>query len=299
MGTRLFPYLVGNSIRIAVFHLFMLCLISACAVGLLQSFVIKDQISQSFGALSEGFGGFTISEQGIIPLKNNTQPKSVAVNDGLRIDYFPDRTSIKVDKLKRTLKSRGVVYSPDFIFMWEKKDKLFQVLPLLSSLKVMEDYNEKTLGYDELASFVKLVAEDSAVVYIFGNNEQSYADFALQLNEALGKELSFNFSEYEISILVLVVIVAFVASFIGIFVISIFYCLLFTALFLTFNKRTFGDLSFKTMFVLCIYTAFPAVIIAALVTAYGLIDYSTVFVVVFLIYFFNVLKSIFKPLGED
>lgn len=257
----------------AMLHLLILAVLLSCMVFFGQYLVIsKLNPSRINAAVTAEFGGFNHTPSGIKPTRNPDQPRDMALTNNFLVSYFPG-PDLKPEMLKLNDYDRGIVWTPGLVLMWQKKGPSdFTIMPLLGS----SDSSKKVILSD-----------------IFASSPQEIVAF---IHKYYYTPVSCPFSLQTL-------LQGWVWSFLGLISMVellrvIWSVLLFNSMFTGCYSIAGGaaatGLTFRKIFIIGLYSGFPALIVASCFSAFDLplLDFSTIYLFGFLGYFLMNLSRI-------
>jgi len=226
--------------------------------------------------LDKYFGGIKISPDGLLPLKNPQEDKSVKLGK-LKIDYITGEGS--TPQLNDAGALKGIIWLPNSLFFWIKTPSGYQYFPILSASTKIKTTNTSVSRLD---SILKIAKENNVP------EDKSYK----KISQA------FKFSETRTVVLFTIIIIYFVLFLFNIILFVPIYALMILLIFTFFGSDILKKIKAATFFSLLLYMSFPGIIIATLYSALSLplLDFKTIVFSALIIYSFFVINSIQKKL---
>lgn len=275
-GTDIFIKIIKYSIVRSLWHLLLLCTICSLIFILLKSPSLKNDISSTFDRLQEKFGGISVKENGLFPVIQPNQPKTLSTNS-IQIDYFPDMPTDKNFNIDTFLNRAGFIWMPTSIITWSQLDSdnffIYQIIPVEKS-KAVE------LGaIDNIYHFLNSVYKN--------NQSQFKIPFFLKNGEIL------EFSSFSDTIFFWISLAMFVINLGSYFICALLYSLLFALFYIIIGKK-FYSISFKSYFLMAIYAGFPGIIIGAVLIFANIpwFQYQTIYLICMIVYLIFISQKI-------
>lgn len=288
-GTSLFAEIVNFKIIKSLWHLLILVILASLSFAFVSYSGLKTQIETGTAFMQKNFGDIVIENKGIFPSFEKGKEKHLNYNY-MSVDYLPDQSSLDKFKFAFDTSLSGFIWTPFKVIGWLKlNDSQVVVYPAVSS------------QYD--TRFLSIYPKEQFENYIkYSDKLEVFTNLMLRVciqsdipvvGAAMLKE-SNPFSDFIPGFALWSTFIVFFKFFISAFFNVIFYALIFAAIYAFTEKGGILNYKLKNFFVLAIYVSFPAIIIGTIFesvqTQY--LEYSTVFIIVFVIYLFVVTNQL-------
>ncbi|HPN84866.1 MAG TPA: hypothetical protein PK821_05960 [Victivallales bacterium] len=276
-GTDVFSRISKFPFSRTISHFLILSVLCSCIYVLIKAPPLMKTSFAYCDALYRCFGGIKFDSKGMLPIREEAVPKKIKLGK-TKVDYIPDK--LTEHKIEDSGAINGVIWMPDSLYFWVKKDSKYEYFPLLSGLAKMQSSKGSSR---KLESVLDTARKDSFDVSIYQDKEY------------------FDFSEAKIPIFLLVLIIHFG----GIIFDIIFSIPLYAVMILTvssvFGSQILEKIKALNFLSIIIYSSFPAIIIATLYSGLSLpfLDFKTVCFICFSIYTFVVINSLQKKLNPS
>lgn len=290
-GTSRFAEIANFKVFKALWHLLILTVLTSAAFSVANYKSLNRSIEKANIFVQKSFGDILVEDNGIYPAIDKDKERSLTY-EYMRIDYLPNQESLDKFKFSPDTSLSGFIWTPSKVIGWVKlNDSQMVVYPAVSSqydtrfLSIYpKDQFDKYIKYtDKLDLFTNLmlrvcVQSDVPVVgaAILGSSN-SFLSFTP------GFALWSSF-------------IVFFKFFLSALFNVIFYALIFAAVYAFTEKSGPLNYKLKNFFVLAVYVSFPAIVIGTIFEAVQTqyLEYSTVFIIVFVIYLFVVTNKLKK-----
>ena len=294
-GTTVFLQLMNRSVWRALLHCVLLIFLLAVCLSSVNTWFLGREIRRVCNVLFEQVGGMKISaDTGIRLLKNPEKAQSYILNPRMRFDYFPGET-FQADVTEKWDSDYGIVLLDRAVVTWFRNapdnvheqymvmssvldGKLAQEIPLM---KLVASKKELGTYLADRFSLKKGERIESLALWPEGFSVDNPALVAGQMISG-------------------VALVLFTLAFLGMVFLT-FFSVLFFALAQYFWSANGAErkMSFRTILILTLYSAFPPLIIAALFSGMALpfLSFQTVFFIAFFLYHLVVFSRIQKQLN--
>ncbi len=286
-GTGGFPALLNVHPVRAVFHLLLLILVSAsfiAACRLPPASALADRIC---GELAQRLGQIQDTPEGVVPSKDPDKPVSFILTPGFRLDYRPEK-DISLKDMDDWKPSEGIIWTPKALLLWSRPDDSsplyrFSKLPLVHYEFTAEDFSF-FMSKEQIEAFLKKAAATplDAAGAVKDPFDFTIAYLKSQLLVDLKGDVtlwSSRFVSVSISLLFLKNLL-FMCFFLPLII------LVLATVQYMFVSGLSPRLLFRNVLAVTVYSAFPGMLIAALVPAFDLpvLSYETAFFISFFIY---------------
>ncbi|HOK04756.1 MAG TPA: hypothetical protein P5270_02545 [Victivallales bacterium] len=274
--TEVFFDLLNTSFRRAIFHFILLSICASIFFVSVRVPTISNSATKYCQILDRYFGGIRISPEGLFPIKNPQENKSVILGK-LKIDYISEDAPTL--ELSDAGALKGIIWLPNSLYFWIKTPLGYQYFPILSSTTKIKTTNSPV---SKLDTIVKIAKKEN----IFP--AKSYKN----ISEA------FKFSDTKTIILLTTIIIYFIFFLFNIIFSVPLYALMILLIFTFFGSELLKKIKASTFFSLLLYMSFPGIIIATLYSALSLplLEFRTIVFSALIIYSFFVINSIQKKL---
>lgn len=294
-GTTVFLQLMNRSVWRALLHCVLLVFLLSVCLSAVNTWFLGREIRRVCNVLFEQVGGVKVSaDTGIRLLKNPEKVQSYILNPRMRFDYFPGET-FQADVTKKWDSDYGIVLLDRAIVTWFRNapDNLHEQYMVMSS--VLDGKLEQEIP------LMKLVASKEELGMYLADR------FSLKQGERI-ESLALWPAGFSVDNPALVsgqmisgvAVVLFGLAFLGMVFLT-FFSVLFFALAQYFWSANGASrkMSFRTILILTLYSAFPPLIIAALFSGMALpfLSFQTVFFIAFFLYHLVVFSRVQKQLN--
>jgi len=277
-GTGVFLRLVTVSPWKAILHYCMFASICAFLVAVLNVSYYSGKASETSLLLSKVFGSVNISQAGILPESEPEKQRTVELDNGFILSYFPQKSIQDADIFSEKEGDdendfRGITWTPGIIFAWLKvKDGKIVVMPFIAP---KEKRNVELFDKKDAKDWLRKINTAPYQDFNLPPHKISFQSFA---GHAVLAATILTFGGY----LVHIIFSAFLFS--GVF--SIIYALI--------GDENIPGLTMKKLFVTAIYAGIPGTLIGAAFPAFNLpfFSYQTVYLACLLIYLIAVLNAL-------
>lgn len=289
-GTKVFKQIVTIGVRRAIWHLIILSIICSICYGVATWKSVKDEISAICTVLQSEFGGMKVdSEKGIIPVLSPEKERHFDYNY-FQFDYFPNVKDIKDLNINTKLYSSGIIWTPESLTGWFKlNNNELIVYPAIVTTTTIQPFaiQPKNMILSYIKDTPSLVGKENLHLSIVGNGDYPIFGSTILSDNNSFFALSSNFDKWS----TFIIMFAFFASALSK---AIFYSIIFALIYKLTGRRDYSGYKFKNFFVIAVYASMPAMIVGTLfsMTQTQLVEYSTVFIIVFIIYLFVILNSL-------
>lgn len=288
-GTKKFPELSKNGYIKAFWHLIILTIICSIGFTLVNMQSLRKDITGACSALNQEFGGIDIEKNGIYP-KIGRDKKHYMEYQFFQIVFLPNQAEIENLKLNLNLHNSGIIWTPDFATGWLKiNNEQIILYPVLSNLSNTNFFSIYSINYlhSYLKQNQKLTDLEHLVLRLFIHGNIP----------VVGAFLLKRIDNFDVLIPILIrwsSVVIMIGFFATAVLNTLFYGLIFALIYRFTLRNNYNNYTFKNFFIIALYAAFPAIIIGTLLslTKTQWLDYSTIFIITFVIYLFFILNNL-------
>lgn len=256
----------------AVVHLGLLALIFSFLIVVARFIPASGRIGRICESLANTFGEVVIDENGISPSVAPTEPRHLKLSSTAQLDYFPE-SKVDLKGLEEGAAKYGVIWSPQLLSFWGAVSPgKFFLFPLIYR-GGLGRFSSRPFSFRDIKRFVE-------------SQSGKRGEFNIQT--------TFSISALSGVILAYYCALIFFSSMFVILSLSLFYALVSGAIFYFMSVDSAFAKNFKSLFVVAVYAGFPAILVASCFSAFQLpfLDYQTVFLIGFLVYFFIVINGV-------
>ena len=268
-----FTELAELPLRRVFVHLLMLATLLALLVFAAQYFTAARLHRQIGSAIVGEFGELSVTPAGLQPTRQPERARNMALTHNFLLSYNPG-PEIKTDMIKVGEYDKGIIWTPGLVLFWQEKTQdNFVMLPLLVAESEQSRVSLKEMfssGVQGIAAFVKKhyhrleAVSGLTMAALFAQLMWGYLAmiYFAELLRVIGSALLFN--------------------------------TLFTGCYSFAGGAAATGLPFRKIFIIGMYSGFPALMVASLFSAFDLplLDFNTVYLFGFLGYFLIVLSRI-------
>lgn len=293
-GTDIFIKLKDVPLIKSVLHLFMLAILCTAAIIAIRSYPVYTQVKHAFSKFNARMGNVIIKENGVYPEKTPETARSFMVTDSLRMEYFPER-KCKIGKLDDYLSKYGIIWLPDIVLYWKKIDnKKYFVMPVVFTKEEKESLPTKLLNRNEIGEFI----QSSPHIKTFRPDGSFYRVFK---DLGTNSSIKLDSTQWIISVAISLIFIKYgLISMVTILFSTFSYTIVSVSVFYILSRHTLKQLNYSQLFVIAVYTGFPATMVASCFPALDLpfFDYQTIYLAGFLVYFFVVINTLEKQMNK-
>jgi len=292
-GTKIFPDLAKNGYLRAFWHLVLLSII--CSIGFMLGNMpnLKNDITKACSILTREFGGIVVGKDGIYPKILRDKERHIEY-EFFQIDYLPEQADADKLKLNTALYTSGIIWTPMSATGWLKINNnqiiLYSALTSLSDTTFFSIYPAT-----HITNYIKQTPK------LTGKEQPLFLKLCLQGNiPIIGAFLLKSIDNFDILIPSLIQwssVIIMLKFFATVILNMLFYGLIFALIYRFTSRNGYAKkYTFKFFFVTAVYASFPAIIIGTLLSLAQTrwFDYSTIFIIAFVIYLFFILNPVFK-----
>ncbi len=300
MGTRIFRFLLGQSLIRTALHILLLIFISGFFIGYAHMNPIVDEIKKISQYIDTHYGEIYLTDSGIFPSKTPDSIRShFALTSNLWFDYFANDSEYSTLPLEADKKSKvadkGIVWDSKIILYWEHIDNEYSVYPLIAPLGYQATAKEKTLNDVRNCAKLFTASQIDSSHYALYPPIPNMQQVNAKLSDITGGTMRISLPQFVDAALnpaLFLPLISMIQT-VQIFVLVLFLTLLFSASsFLFQDAEGKKILTFSRLWIMTLYSAVPAIIIATIWDFVGLktfgLDYSQILLYGILVYSFVV-----------
>jgi hypothetical protein len=264
-GTGVFIKLLSQSLSRALWHLFLLALLSSLFILLCTYSGMLEETDQAFKRLEENFGKIITDKNGVRPQKKKFKNSVLLANNRFRVSYLSSVEKGKLPEIDADEVNMGFLWTPLMLVSWIKTgENEFLLIPYAYYSDEMLPTARKKRS--EILPYIKA-------------------------NTSLKNELFCQFSELNWPTLIdyckgTYISVSFAGNLIGTLFQVLFFVMMFSFILNLSGNSGKPVLRYRERFVIGIYASFPPILIASFFPAFELpfLSFSSVYVICFSIY---------------
>lgn len=264
-GTGIFIKLLSHSLGRALWHLFLLAVISALFILLCTYSGMLENVDKAFSRLEENFGAISADGTGVRPQNMNRENSLLLWSNRFRVNYLPDGAEGKLPEIDADDVNMGFLWTPVMLVSWIKtgQDKFLLIPYAYYSDVLLPAVSKERL---EILPYIKshTSLQQKLFCQFSALNWPALSDYCKRMY--ISASFLGNVSVTLLQVLFFVIMFAFILNLSG--------------------STGRPVLRYRERFVIGIYTSFPPVLIASFFPAFELpfLSFNSVYVICFSIY---------------